>query len=382
MATSAGATKDGYSKSSTSKRSGKEDTSLPSEMENLFMLEKNKKAIEAFRGKMNKYLQMLCTDLEIANTDLVKIFLTCTDSKSLQESLHRIKKKNKGLGITDNLQSIYEKLNRFNTEDVYIEYQEYFEDEEVEEFQFSSQDLYRVRGILDYEKQLSNLVDHMELRCKLNDATSLGIQSITTELEMFRINSETPQLDKLFLLGGFIDFGDVEDIDNIGLSKAMDENAQKDPFANEFVSIENLKKNKKYTLRENSDYFQTLSWTSLYKNLKTQLNRFQPLKKSLINRRVLMQDYKDNSSLIEEYKQFELSYNHLEIIKKIKEIEDENKEISSKITGINHKISDYHADVSISAAVEEDIRGFIKKCKINLEMEPGGMSVEKEKDAF
>ena len=95
----------------------------------------------------------------------------------------------------------------------------------------------------------------------------------------------------------------------------------------------------------NIAYFQTLAWVSLYKNLKTQLNQLQPLKKALVNRKILIVDYRENLSLIEQYKQYLFSYNHLIIEKKIEEIEQKNQEISDKIKEINMKICDYHTGI-------------------------------------
>jgi hypothetical protein len=56
---------------------------------------------------------------------------------------------------------------------------------------------------------------------KLNEEISIVSGEFATDLEKFRINSETTQLDRLFILGGFIDHGDVEDLDNIALSRAQ-----------------------------------------------------------------------------------------------------------------------------------------------------------------
>ena len=70
---------------------------------------------------------------------------------------------------------------------------------------------------------------------------------------------------------------------------------------------------------------------SLFKNLKTQLNQLQPLKKALVKKKHLVIDYKENLEFIAEYMKYDLSYNHLEIHKRIKEIEEENKEIEEEI---------------------------------------------------
>ena len=70
---------------------------------------------------------------------------------------------------------------------------------------------------------------------------------------------------------------------------------------------------------------------SLFKNLKTQLNQLQPLKKALVKKKHLVIDYKENLEFIAEYMKYDLSYNHLEIHKRIKEIKEENKEIEEEI---------------------------------------------------
>jgi hypothetical protein len=250
------------------KKSGYKDNVLPSEAERLFLLENNKKAIDAFKHEMTKYLQMLADDSEMANTELMYTFLTYTDKVKMREKLLWVKKQN-------NLKDLCSKMNRFNisqfdkpaaytslnhVDDVYVNYDIYFEHETPEELYLAPQDLYRARGLLDFEKQLSNFAEHLEMRCKLNVEVALVTDQFSHSLEKFRINSETPQLDKLFLLGGFIDHGDVEDIENIALSKTQINEMHVAERAGEpeQVRLERFKDNKKLTLKENSAIVSTL----------------------------------------------------------------------------------------------------------------------------
>jgi len=83
----------------------------------------------------------------------------------------------------------------------------------------------------------------------------------------------------------------------------------------------------------------------------------------------MISDYKENLDLISEYQEHLFSYNHLEIEKRIQEIKLENEEITKEILVINLKISDYHTDVKITTTIDDDIRGFIKKCKVIMEMD-------------
>ena len=73
---------------------GYKDYVLPSEAEKLFLLENNAKAIEGFRQEIHKYLQVLADDPEMANTEAMFTFLTCTNKEKLKETLQRIKKAN------------------------------------------------------------------------------------------------------------------------------------------------------------------------------------------------------------------------------------------------------------------------------------------------
>lgn len=147
-----------------------------------------------------------------------------------------------------------------HVDDVYVDYDFYFEHETPEQFYLSPQDLYRARGLLDFEKQLNNFGEHLEMRCKLMEEISLATGEFSGDLEKFRINSETPQLDKLFLLGGFIDHGDIEDLENIALSKQqineMNDESNEDEPAH--IRLERFKDNKKLTLKENASIVETL----------------------------------------------------------------------------------------------------------------------------
>jgi hypothetical protein len=64
-------------------------------------------------------------------------------------------------------------------------------------------------------------------------------------------------------------------------------------------------KNLKPTLKETSGIIATINqnWASLCRSLNTHINQMQPLKKSLLNRKYLIQEYKENLSIIKDFKE-------------------------------------------------------------------------------
>jgi hypothetical protein len=63
-------------------------------------------------------------------------------------------------------------------------------------------------------------------------------------------------------------------------------------------------------------------------------------------------------------------------LEKLKQVDAENEEIAAQIHLLNKKISDNQTDVSSSESVENDIRAFIKKYKINCDIRPKKMALK------
>ena len=186
---------------------------LPSLPEKSYFSRNNEAFIETRKRDLSNYLKTLARHKKVKNSKILQIFLTMSN----EEEFENLKVQDSNLQ-----QTLFEYANKIRNIDVdylMVGIHQMFDNEEPEKFELKPVTRSRVQGLLDYEKQLSNIVSALKIRCELNDKISDSMSDIALGLEKFRLNSETADLDKLFLLGGFIEEEDIEDLDNIALSK-------------------------------------------------------------------------------------------------------------------------------------------------------------------
>lgn len=195
------------------------------------------------------------------------------------------------------------------------------------------------------------------------------MSQIALGVEKFRLNSETMQLDKLFVLGSTIDDEDIEDLDQIAMSRMNSK--ESDPIGDEYDKIGRIPfmKNVFPAMKQSSKVNDELneSWKELHNSLKAQLSKIQGLRKALERRTATISTYKTNLALIKKKRlKQDSGYNYETIHGEIEKLEADNKDLEVKILKINNDLSADLADFSLTNKIKTELQEFMKRQKADV----------------
>ena len=195
------------------------------------------------------------------------------------------------------------------------------------------------------------------------------MSQIALGVEKFRLNSETIQLDKLFLIGSTIDDEDIEDLDQVAMSRMNSK--ENDPIDEEYDKIGRIPfmRNVFPVMKQSSKVNDELnsSWKELHNSLKAQLSKIQGLRKALERRTSIISTYKTNLALIKKKRlKQDSAYNYESIHVEIERLEADNKELEAKILKINSDLSEDLSDFSLTNKIKDQLQEFMKKHKTDV----------------
>mmetsp|Transcript_33379 Transcript_33379/g.38319 ORF Transcript_33379/g.38319 Transcript_33379/m.38319 type:complete len:296 (-) Transcript_33379:429-1316(-) len=217
---------------------------LPSLPEKSFFSKNNEAFVESRRHDLISYLKSLASHKVIKNSRLFHLFLTTTDDDEFNEL-----RSQEGT-LKSKLYEYAQHLMKIDTDYLVANISQYFDKQEPECFLLPVLIQTRIEGMLEYETQLAEVVKGIKDKYELTDHISESMSQVALSLEKFRLNSETLELDKLFLLGGFIDEDNIEDLDDITFARFN--SRENDPMIEDFDRISRLpfKKNFFPSLKE------------------------------------------------------------------------------------------------------------------------------------
>lgn len=386
---------------------------MPSLPEKSYFSKNDEKFIETRKRDLQLYLKNLADHKKVKHSKIFHLFLTMKND----EEFNNLKVQESTL--KSKIFDYVSKLKNFDVDYLMIGITQVFDREEPEKFELKQQIQVRVTKLLEYEKQLSNIVTSLKDRCDLNDLISDSMSEIALSLEKFRLNSETADLDKLFLLGGFIEEEDIEDLDNIALSRVNSKDHDKQSDDYDKITRLPFKSNMFPTLKESSrvNSFLNQNWKNLYSNLKVQLAKIHGIKgkgfvflhrfhiDAMERRKAKITQYKTNQSLITKKKlKQDSAYDYSSLASEIgtqifvnfgltfvlEKLESENQllekiiigkilclaffyhilyDSNSKLLAINKDLSDDLTDLSLSEKIEYDVKDFVDKYRSDLSSE-------------
>lgn len=193
------------------------------------------------------------------------------------------------------------------------------------------------------------------------------MSQIALNLEKYRLNSESVDIQKLFV-GAGLDEGDIEDLDNLAMSRFNSK--ESDQNSDEYDKIDRIPfmKNVFPTLKQGSKAKEAMSetWKVLLKGLKAQLSKIQGLKQALERRTNTISTFKSNLAVVKKKKLKQEAYNYENLYGDIEALEKKNVLLEGKILKINKDLSDDLGDFSLTSTLKSLLDEFVSTHKSTL----------------
>jgi hypothetical protein len=325
------------------------------------MLSKNDETFcESRRASLQAYLKALSEHKITKNSRTLHLFLSMTNDSEFTTLK----------ASDDTLQSrLFEyaqMIKNFDMDRLAANFSQYFDSEEPDKFMLASPIKAHIQSLLDYEKVLHKMIDAIDARYKVNTQIRTHMSQIALGLEKLRLNSESNHLEKLFSTGNNNCDDDIENLDDVGLSKINSK--ESDNTSDEYDKIDRLTFMKSIfpSLKQETKADKDLrkSWNQFYEVLRIHLSKINGLKTTLDSRSAIIAQYKTNLGVVKRkrYKQ-EPAYHLDAIIAEIDAIESENKELETKILKINLDLSSDLEEVNLQDNIHTALTEFMDKHK-------------------